>query len=107
MNLLIKQKENHRHREQTYCCLEEGWGEGTVREFGIDMHTPLCLKWLTNKELLYSTWDSAQCLVVVWMVDKFGEEWIRVYVWLGPFPVHLKLSEHCLSFGYTAIQNKK
>ena len=23
-----------------------------------------------------------------------GEEWIRVYVWLSPFAVHLKLSQH-------------
>ena len=49
MNLLIKQKENHRHREQTYCCLEEGWGEGIVREFGMDMYTLLYLKWITTR----------------------------------------------------------
>ena len=35
-------------------------GEGTVKEFGIDMNTLLYLKWITNKELLYSTWNSAQ-----------------------------------------------
>ena len=29
----------------------EGWGEGMVREFGMDMHT-LLLKWRTNKDLL-------------------------------------------------------
>ena len=33
----------------------EGWREGTVREFGMDMYTLLYLKWITNKELLYST----------------------------------------------------
>ena len=26
---------------------------------------------------------------------KFGGEWIHVYVWLSPFAVHLKLSQHC------------
>ena len=31
---------------------------------------------------------------------------IRVYVWLSPFAVHLKLSQHCLLIGYTPIQNK-
>ena len=31
-------------------------GEGTVREFGINMYTLLYLKWITNKNLLYSTW---------------------------------------------------
>ena len=26
---------------------------------------------------------------------KFGGEWVHVYVWLSPFAVHLKLSQHC------------
>ena len=30
----------------------EGWGEGIVREFGVDMYTLLYLKWITNKDLL-------------------------------------------------------
>ena len=31
----------------------EGWGEGIVREFGMDMYTLLYLKWITNKNLVY------------------------------------------------------
>ena len=31
---------------------------------------------------------------------------IHVYVWLSPFALHLKLSQHCLLIGYTPIQNK-
>ena len=38
----------------------EGWVEGIVEEFGMDMYTLLYLKEITNKDLLYSTWDSAQ-----------------------------------------------
>ena len=30
-----------------------------AREFGMDMYTLLYLKWITNKDLLYSTGDSA------------------------------------------------
>ena len=30
-------------------------GEGIVREFGMDMYTLLCLKWITDRDLLYST----------------------------------------------------
>ena len=30
-------------------------GKEIVREFGIDMYTLLYLKWITNKDLLYST----------------------------------------------------
>ena len=40
--------------------------EGIVREFGVDMHTLLylkCLKWITNKALLYSTGSSAEYYV--------------------------------------------
>ena len=54
------------------------------REFGKDMDTLLYLKWIINKNLLYSTWNSAQCYVVVWMVVKFGREWMHTYVWLSP-----------------------
>ena len=60
--------------------------------FGIDMHTLLYLKWITNKDILYSTWDSAQCYVTGWKGREFGREWIHVYVSLSPFTAHLKLS---------------
>ena len=42
-----------------------------------------------------STWNPAQCFVAVWMEGEFGGEWIHAYVWLSPFTVHLKLSQHC------------
>ena len=32
----------------------EGWGEGIVRKFGVDMYTLLYLKWITNEDLLFS-----------------------------------------------------
>ena len=79
------------------------------REFEMDMHTLLYLKWITNKILLYSTGNSPQCYVAAWMERDFGGEWVHVYayVFLNPFPVHLKLSQHCLLIGYTPVQNKK
>ena len=73
----------------------EGWGEGIVREFGIDMYTLLYLKRITNKYLLYSTGNSTQCYVAAWMGGEFQGEWIHAYVWLSPFAVYLKLSQHC------------
>ena len=69
--------------------------EGTVREFGMDMYTLLYLKWITNEDLLDSTGNSAQCYVAAWVGGESGGEWIHVYVWLSPFAVHLKLSQHC------------
>ena len=70
------------------------------------MYTLLYLKWITKKDLLYSTGNSAQCYVAAWMGGEFGGEWIQVYVWRSPFTVHLKLSQHCLLIGYTSVQNK-
>ena len=61
----------------------------------MDMYTLVYLKWVTNKDLLYSTWNSAQCYVAAGMGGEFGEEWIHAYVQLSPFAVHLKLSQHC------------
>ena len=81
--------------ENKLMVAREGWREGIVREFGMDMYTVLYLKWIANKDLLSSTWNSAQCYVAAWMGGEFGGEWIQVYVWLGPFTVHLKLSQHC------------
>ena len=37
--------------------------EGRDREFWMDMYTLLYLKWITSKDLLYSTGNSAQCHV--------------------------------------------
>ena len=41
-----------------------GVGGGIDWEFGIDMYTLLYLKWITNKDLLYSTGNSAQYSVI-------------------------------------------
>ena len=40
---------------------EEGCGDGMDGEFGMVMYTLLYLKWITNKDLLYRTWNSAWC----------------------------------------------
>ena len=65
----------------------KGRGKGIVREFGMDMYTLLYLKWITNKDLLYSTGNPAQCYVAAWMGGEFGGE-----SRLSPLVVHLKLS---------------
>ena len=69
MNLLTKQKETHRLRKQTYSC----WGGGIVRDFGKIMYTLQYSKWITNKDLLYSTANSAQCYVPAWMGQGLGD----------------------------------
>ena len=69
--------------------------EARDSEFVMDMYTLLYLKWITNRHLLYSTGNSAQCHMAAWMAGEFGGEWIHVYVWLSHFAVYLKLSQHC------------
>ena len=52
MNLFTKQKETHRLIQGIHDCR----GEGKLRDFGKVMYTRLYLKWIINKDLLYSTW---------------------------------------------------
>ena len=55
-----------------------------VHYLAIDMYTLIYLKWIINKDLLYSTGNSAQCYVAAYIEGEFGGEWIHVYVWLSP-----------------------
>ena len=86
---------------------QEDERKGLYRDLGMDVYTLLYLKWIRNKDLQYSTWNSAQCYVAAWMGGKFGGEWRHVYIWLSHSTVHLKLLQHCLLISYTPIQNKK
>ena len=82
------------HRTNLW-LLGEGWAEGIDREIGRDRYTLLYLKLITNKDLLYSTQNSAQCYVAAWMGGGFRGQWMYVGVQLSPFAVHLKLSQDC------------
>ena len=47
--------------------------EGIVRKFGVDMYTHhFIFKMDNHKNLLYSTWNSAQCYMAAWMGGEFG-----------------------------------
>ena len=65
-----------------------------VREFEMDMYTLLYFKWITNKDLLYSTWTSDHCYVAAWMGGEFEGEWVHVYVYPSPFTVQKKLLQY-------------
>ena len=83
-------------REQT--SPEVGMGrmeEWMLGKFGMNRYTLLYLKGITNKDLPHSTGNSAQGYVAAWMGGELRGEWIHVYVWLSPFSVHLKVSQHC------------
>ena len=57
-------------------------GDGRVREFGMDTHRLLYLKWITSKDLLQSGGSSAPAYVTAWMGGEFRGEWIHVCVWI-------------------------
>ena len=72
------------------------------------MYPLLYFKWITNKDLLYSTGNSAQRYVAAWMRGELGGEWMHVYIWLSPFAVHLKLPQSCKSaIAQHKIKSKK
>ena len=74
--------------------MREGWGEEIVREFGTDLYTLLYFKWLTRKDLRYSTGYSAKCYLAAWIGGGLRGEWIHVCAWLSPSTLHLKLPQH-------------
>ena len=59
------------------------------------MYMLLYFKSIKNKNLLYSTGNSAQRYVAAWMGGESGGEWIHAYVWPSHYAVHVKLSQHC------------
>ena len=50
------------------------WGVGR------DMYTRLYSKWITNKDLLCGTGNSAQCYVTAWLGGTLRGEWVHIYV---------------------------
>ena len=80
MNLFTKQKQSHRCRKQTY-GFHCGGREGRINwEAGIDVYTPLYIKYITNKDILYSTRNSTQYSVMAYMGKDSKKEWVYVYV---------------------------
>ena len=80
MNLFTKQKQSHRCRKQTYGYQGGKQRRGINWETEIDKYTLLCIKWITNKDLLYSTGNSSQYSVMTYMGKESKEECTYVYV---------------------------
>ena len=73
----------------------------------MDMYSLLYLKWITNKDIQYSTWNSVQGYMAAWIGGNLRGECTHEYVWLNPFTVHCwPETITTLLTGYTPIQNK-
>ena len=64
-------------------------------EIGIDIYTLLCVKQITNKNLLYSTGNSTQFSVPNGKEIKKMWGDIHVYIELIHFSVQQKVTQHC------------
>ena len=86
MNLFTKQKQTHRNRKQTYGYQRaqgEGWGD-INQEFGISRDILLYIKQVNNKDLLYSTGNYTQYLVITYNGKESEKEYIyiRIYIYI-------------------------
>ena len=100
MNLLTNKKETQTQKRNLW--LPGGWDSQGVWEGHV--HTAI-FKMDTNKHLLYSTWNSAQCYVPVEMGGGFEGKDTRTCM-----AESLRCSPETtttLLTGYTPIQNKK
>ena len=53
---------------------KQGWRRGINWEIGIDIH--IYITWIINKDLLYSTGNSAQYSAMTYMRKESKKEWI-------------------------------
>ena len=75
----LRQKQTHRHREQT-CGCQGGWEVGGRMdwEFGISRCKLLYREWKNNKVLLYSTGNYIQYSVI----NHNGKEYEKEYIYM-------------------------
>ena len=74
MNLYIKQKQTH--RQKTNLWLPKGKGGGGVnQEFGINRYKLLYIIQINNKDLLYSTGNYIQYLVITYNEKEYEKEY--------------------------------
>ena len=79
MNLSMKQKQIHRHREQT-CGYQRGWGgRDGLRVWDQQMQTIIYIEWINNKVLLYSTENNIQYPVIKHNGKEYEKECIYMY----------------------------
>ena len=82
MNLSSKQKQTHRHGEQTHGCQRGGRRSGMDWEFGVGKCKLLHLEWISNEVLLYSTGNYIQSLGIEYDGRQYENMYIYIYDWV-------------------------
>ena len=86
LQLKFLKKERKRLTDLENELMVAGGGEGIVRKFGKVMYTLLYSKWVTNKDLLYSAWNSSQCWAAPGWEQGLGESaYVCMYGWAPLF----------------------
>ena len=78
MNLFTKQKQTHRHRKQTYGN-QRGKVGASSKELGNNIYTLLYIKYLINRDLLYSTGNYTQYSVISCKGKESEKEYMYLY----------------------------
>ena len=79
MNLFTKQKQADLEIKLMITKVQT-WEEVLNQEIWINLYTLLYVKQITNKNLLYSTGNSTQYSVIIYMGKESEKEWIHIYV---------------------------
>ena len=77
MNLFTKQNRPIDMENKLMVTKEEKEGGGINQDFGINIYTPLYIKQITNKDLLYSTGNYTQYFVITYKGKE--SEYIYMY----------------------------
>ena len=80
INLFTRQ--SHRGRKQIYGYKGKGGGMDKLENWARHIYTVI-YKNITNKDLLYRMWNSAQYSVMTYMRRESKKEWIYVHVWVS------------------------
>ena len=78
MKLFTKQKQTHRHRKQTYDYQREKEQGRDKLGAGINKYTFLYIKYITNKDLLYSTENYIQHIIIIYNGKESQKEYVYV-----------------------------
>ena len=75
----MKQKQTQGHREQTVVAKGEWGGDGMEWEVKVSKCKLLCLEWINNKVLLYSTENYTQYSMINHNGKEYKKECVYIY----------------------------
>ena len=78
MNLLAEQKQTHRLKTNLWLPKWTSGGGGMDWGFGIGIHTRWYIEWLATGILLYSTENSTQYFVIIYVGKESERQWMDV-----------------------------